>query len=40
MFTHFPGMDFDKEFACHYMNIGDNVIVPEFIEHMVKRFGK
>ena len=39
IWTHVPGMDFDKEFACHYMNIGDNVIVKEFIDRMKQRFG-
>lgn len=39
IWTHTPGMDFDKEFECHYMNIGDDVIVPELIERMVKLFG-
>ena len=38
MYSHTPGMDFDKEFACHHMNIGDNVIVPEFIRRMQKIF--
>ena len=40
LWTHRPGMDFDKEFAKKYMNIGDNVIVPELIERMHDRFGK
>jgi hypothetical protein len=40
IWTHKPGMDFDKEFACRHMNIGDNVIVPEFIERMQHEFGK
>jgi hypothetical protein len=40
IWTHRPGMDFDPEFACHYMNIGDHVIVPEFIERMRDVFGK
>lgn len=40
IYTHNPKMDFDKEFSRHYMNIGDSVIVPSFIEQMVKRFGE
>ena len=34
LWTHKPGMDFDKEFAKNYMNIYDNVIVPEFVDKM------
>jgi len=37
--THVAFMDFDPEFDMHYMNIGDGVIVPEFIDRMVKLFG-
>jgi len=40
IYTHTAGMDFDKEFACHWMNVGDNVIVTEFIERMEDAFGK
>jgi len=40
MFTHTPGMDFDKEFACHYMNIGDGIIIPEFMDRMKALFGE
>ncbi|MBG7617283.1 MAG: hypothetical protein IZT57_02780, partial [Chloroflexi bacterium] len=40
IYTHIPHMDFEKEFECKYMNIGDSVIVPSFIEQMVKMFGK
>jgi len=40
IFTHKAGMDFDKEFECKYMNIGDGVIVPDFVERMQERFGK
>ncbi|MCP3893411.1 MAG: hypothetical protein GY706_02085 [Bacteroides sp.] len=39
MWSHKPFMDFGKEFAKNYMNIYDNVIVPEFIEHMKEKFG-
>ena len=40
IYTHVAGeTDFDKEFACKYMNIGDNVIVPDFVERMHERFG-
>lgn len=39
IYSHEPHMCFDTEFDAHYMNIGDNVIVPEFIKHMVERFG-
>lgn len=39
IWTHTPGMDFEKEFACHYMNIDDNVIVTEFIKRMKNLFG-
>lgn len=38
LWTHKPGMDFDKEFDKSYMNIYDNVIVPEFVEHMKQKF--
>jgi hypothetical protein len=40
IYTHDPKMDFDKEFACKYMNIGDSVIVPSFVKQMEERFGK
>lgn len=39
LYDHFPGLDFDKAFTCHHMNIGDNVIVPELIDNMHKMFG-
>ena len=40
IYTHDPKMDFDKEFACRHMNIGDSVIVPSFIKRMQHEFGK
>ena len=40
IYAHTPGMDFDAEFNCHHMNIGDNVIVPELIERMHREFGE
>jgi hypothetical protein len=36
IWTHKPGMDFGKEFSKKFMNISDNVIVPEFVELMEK----
>ncbi|KKM70718.1 hypothetical protein LCGC14_1437940 [marine sediment metagenome] len=40
IYDHKAGMDFDKEFACHHMNIGDNAIVPELIDRMKAMFGE
>lgn len=37
LWTHKPGMDFDKELSKQYLNIYDDVIVPEFIEKMKKK---
>ena len=39
LWTHKPGMDFEVEFAKKYMNIYDNVIVPEFIDKMKSIYG-
>ena len=39
LYDHHPGLDFDKAFEAHHMNIGDNVIVPELVDRMIKRFG-
>ena len=39
LWTHKPGMDFDKEFNKHYMNIYDDIIVPEFVDKMAQKFG-
>ena len=39
IWAHTPNMDFDKEFDCHFMNIGDNIIVPEFVAKMKEAFG-
>ena len=39
IWTHRPYMDFDKEFEAHYMHVGDDVIVPEFIDKMKEHFG-
>lgn len=38
LYDHFPGLDFEKEFKCHHMNIGDNVIVPGLVDRMKERF--
>ena len=40
IYTHEPKMNFDKEFDCKYMNIGDGVIVPSFIKKMHDMFGE
>ena len=40
IWTHKPGMDFDKEFACKFMNMYDDVIVQDFLNHMYERFGR
>ena len=40
LWSHKPGMDFDLEFSRHYMNIYDDIIVPEFIKRMEERFGE
>ena len=40
IWTHTPGMDFDKEFSKKYMNMYDDVIVPAFLEKMYDAFGK
>lgn len=34
LWTHKPGMDFNVPFAKKYMNIYDNVIIPEFVDKM------
>lgn len=39
IYDHFPGLDFDKAFEAHHMNIGDNVIIPELVDRMIERFG-
>lgn len=39
LWTHKPGMDFGPEFEKQYMNIYDDVIVPEFIGKMEEKFG-
>jgi len=39
LYDHFPGLDFEKEFKCHHMNIGDNVIVPGLTDRMKEMFG-
>ena len=39
IYTHVPKMDFDKEFECQFMNIGDSVIVPSLINKMKELFG-
>jgi hypothetical protein len=39
LYTHKPGMDFDKLLDVQYLNIYDNVIVPEFIETMKRLLG-
>jgi len=39
IWTHTPGMDFEKLLDVQYLNIYDNVIVPEFINQMKKLFG-
>jgi len=39
LWTHKPGMDFNKEFSRRYLNIYDNVIVPEFVDKMKEVFG-
>ena len=39
IWSHTPGMDFEKLLDVQYLNIYDNVIVPEFIEQMKKMFG-
>jgi len=39
LWTHKPGMDFDELLSKQYLNIYDNVIVPEFIEKMKSMFG-
>lgn len=40
MWAHSNSTDFDKEFSRHYMNIFDDIIVREFVDHMEKHFGK
>jgi hypothetical protein len=38
LWTHRPGMDFDKELSRKYLNIYDDVIIPEFIGKMETMF--
>ena len=38
IWTHKPGMDFDKLLDVKYLNIYDNVIVPEFMDKMKEIF--
>lgn len=38
LWTHKPGMDFDKYLSRKYLNIYDNVIVPEFVTKMKERY--
>ena len=40
IWTHTPGMDLEAEFNKKYMNIYDDVLVPEFLERMYDAFGK
>ena len=38
LWTHKPGMDFDAEFDKKFMNIYDNVIIPEFVDKMKAKY--
>jgi len=40
IWTHEPGMDFDKIFDATHLNMYDDVIVPEFLDRMYERFGE
>ena len=39
LWSHYPGMDFDKELSKKYMNLYDDAIMPELIEKMENMFG-
>jgi len=38
LWTHKPGMDFEAEFDKKFMNIYDNVIIPEFVDKMKAKY--
>ena len=40
IWSHEPGMDFDVEFSKKYMNMYDDVIVPDFLDKMYELFGR